>query len=277
LATETCQYCGSQLEPQHKFCPVCGKRRSSAHISDRIPTGIIGEPSLDNLLEGGFEQGKTYLVAGETGTGKTIFSLQYLLDGIKRNEPGIYVTIDERPERLVQDTERFGWMLEHHVRDHRLLILPVRQYFTTKMWGRDMDVIVNAIVTELKKRSRQVNARRLVIDPVAPLVATYTTELSWTREYIRSLVFTIEKEITTTNIITSEVPTGEGGSAISRYGVEEFLASGIIVLGLSKLGNEIVRSLYVRKMRWTNTKPAIYRFDIERNRGIVLKGPLPSL
>ena len=261
------------LLPDHKFCPNCGSPRPSAHLPHRVATGVSGNPeSLDDLLEGGLESGKTYLVAGETGTGKTIFSIQYLLQGIKNGEPGIYVTIDERPERLIQDVKRFGWNLEQHVREGKLLVLPVRQYFTTKMWGRDMDVVVQAIVNELQKRSRQVNARRLVIDPVAPLVATYTTELSWTREYIRSLVFSIENKIPTTNIITSEVPTGE--TSISRYGVEEFLASGIIVLGLAKLSNEIVRSMYVRKMRWTNTRPSLYKFEIEKMKGIVLKGRL---
>jgi len=269
--TEICHKCHRPLQPDHKFCPDCGEPRLSAHEKPRISTGVFGEPGLDELFEGGFEDGKTYLVAGETGTGKTIFSLQYLLSGIKVGEPGIYVTIDEQPERLIKDTFRFGWNLQQYL-NHKLLVLPVRQYFTTKMWGRDMDVIVNAIVTELQKRSRQIAAKRLVIDPVAPLVATYTTELSWTREYIRSLVFSIENKIKTTSIITSEVPTGE--SAISRYGVEEFLASGIIVLGLTKQSNDIVRSMYVRKMRWTDTRPAMYRFEIERNKGIVIKGRL---
>jgi len=271
-ATEICPKCHNPLQPDHKFCPVCGEPRLSAHEKPRVSTGIVGTPALDSLFEGGFEDGKTYLVAGETGTGKTIFSLQYLLSGInEHNEPGIYVTIDEQPERLIKDALRFGWNLGQHL-NHKLLVLPVKQYFTAKMWGRDMDVIVNAIVTELQKRSRQINAKRLVIDPVAPLVATYTTELSWTREYIRSLVFSIENKIKTTSIITSEVPTGE--TTISRYGVEEFLASGIVVLGLQKQSNEIVRSMYVRKMRWTDTKPAMYRFDIERKKGIVIKGPL---
>lgn len=273
MEVELCPNCRAPLLPEHKYCSNCGAPRPSAHQPHRVPTGITGTPvGLDDLLEGGLESGKTYLVAGETGTGKTIFSLQYLLQGIKNGEPGIYVTIDERPERLIKDVNRFGWPLEQYVRESKLLILPVRQYFTTKMWGRDMDVVVNAIVTELQKRSRQVNARRLVIDPVAPLVATYTTELSWTREYIRSLVFSIESKIPTTNIITSEVPTGE--TSISRYGVEEFLASGIIVLGLARLSNQIVRSLYIRKMRWTESRPAIYRFEIEKHKGIVLKGPL---
>lgn len=266
---ESCHSCGGPIRQEYRFCPNCGAPKPSAHLPLRVPSGIVG---VDELVEGGFEAGKTYLVAGETGTGKTIFSIQYLLRGLKDGEPGIYVTIDERPERLVLDVRRFGWNLEDPVRLGRLMILPVRQYFTAKLWGREMDAIVNSITTELRRRAREIGARRLVIDPVAPLVASYNPGLPMIREYIRSLVFSLENEVGTTNIITSEVPTGD--NSISRYGVEEFLASGIIVLGLAKMGNRIVRTLYIRKMRWTSVEPVIQRFDIEGGRGIVLRGPL---
>lgn len=264
-----CEVCGELLGPNYRFCPKCGTPVRSFDAIRRISTG---NPDIDKLIEGGFERGKTYLLAGETGTGKTIFSLQYLLYGSRNSEPGIYVTIDERPEILVRDVRRFGWDLQQYMNDRKLVILPVRQYFTAKMWGKDMDVIVNGIVSELSRISKSIGARRLVIDPVAPLVTMTTAEVTWTREYIRSLIFSLEEKIGTTNIITSEIPTGE--NAMSRFGVEEFLASGIIILGLTKQESEIKRTLYIRKMRWTYSKPAIYCFDIVRGKGIVLKGLL---
>ncbi|MGQ9691031.1 MAG: ATPase domain-containing protein, partial [Thermoproteota archaeon] len=110
------------------------------------------------------------------------------------------------------------------------------------------------------------------IDPIAPLVTTYSNEVAWVRDYIRSLIFSIEERLGVTTLITSEVPTGE--NAISRYGVEEFLTSGVIVLSLSRVGNAIIRTMFIRKMRWTAVNPTIYRFEIERGLGIVLKEPL---
>ena len=60
----------------------------------RIPTGI---PELDMLIEGGLRAGKTYLVVGEPGTGKTVFGLQFLVNGLMEKEKGLYVAIDEKP------------------------------------------------------------------------------------------------------------------------------------------------------------------------------------
>ena len=71
-------------------------------MPDRVSTGIAG---LDPLIGGGFLYGKVYLVSGESGTGKTIFGLQYLYDGLIRAENGIYVSGDEKPNHLIIDAE----------------------------------------------------------------------------------------------------------------------------------------------------------------------------
>jgi len=255
------------LALNYRFCPKCGTPARSFNAFRRVSTG---NPDIDKLTEGGFEKGKTYLVAGETGTGKTIFSLQYLTYGARNSEPGIYVTIDERPEVLISDVRRFGWDLQQYINERKLVILPVKQYFTAKMWGKEMDVLVNSIVAELSRISKMIGAKRLVIDPVAPLVTMTTTEVTWTREYIRSLIFTLEDRVGATSVITSEIPTGE--NVMSRFGVEEFLASGVIILGLAKQENRIQRTLVIRKMRWTSTEPKEYTFGIERGKGIVLQG-----
>jgi hypothetical protein len=60
----------------------------------RVPTGIV---ELDALIEGGLRAGKTYLVVGEPGTGKTVFGLQFLVNGLMEKEKGLYVAIDEKP------------------------------------------------------------------------------------------------------------------------------------------------------------------------------------
>jgi len=269
IEVRKCAFCGAQLQPYAKFCPNCGSPVPEAHLTRRIQTGITGTPSLDELIEGGFEEGKTYLIAGETGTGKTIFSLQYLLHGIKLGEPGVYVTVDERPERLINDVLKFGWNLKTPIQEGTLSIPPLIEYFAQKVWGKEVSDIIGSIVDALTEECERVGAERLVIDPVAPLVATHTHELAWTREYIRSLIFEIENKLGTTTIVTSEVPTGE--PTLSRFGVEEFLASGIIVLGLMRMGNRIIRTMYIRKMRWTKIQPAIYEVEIIRAKGIVIK------
>ena len=77
---------------------------------NRVKTGIAG---LDPLVEGGFPEGRSILVSGATGTGKTIFCTQFAYIGAKEyGEPAVYVTLDERPDLIREDVSRFGWNLE---------------------------------------------------------------------------------------------------------------------------------------------------------------------
>ena len=79
----------------------------------RTATGI---PELDTLIEGGLRAGKTYLVIGEPGTGKTVFGLQFLVSGLMDKEKGLYVAIDEKRGRF-QGKGRIG----DETLPHRLL------------------------------------------------------------------------------------------------------------------------------------------------------------
>ena len=77
---------------------------------ERVPTGITG---LDIHIEGGFPKNRTILVSGGTGTGKTIFAFQYLINGaMLYNEPGVALVLDENPRKLREDMLRFGWDLK---------------------------------------------------------------------------------------------------------------------------------------------------------------------
>lgn len=266
-ATEICPKCHNPFQPDNNFCSVCGEPRLSAHLKPRVSTGIVGEPNLDELFEGGFEDGKTYLIAGGAGTGKTIFGLQYLLQGIRNGESGIYITSDDQPERLVKNVLSFGWNVGQYL-NHKLLILPIKNYFVTKGWYTDINKIMNAITSDLKRRSRQISAKRLVIDPIEPLIPMNNNEITWIRDYIKKLVFSIENEVRTTNIITSRLPVSD--ATIS--GMEIFPTSGIIILELSRVGDQFLRTFSIREMKWTNCQPTVCKFEIESNKGIVLKG-----
>jgi len=231
-----------------------------------VKTGIEG---LDEII-GGFIRGRTYLVAGETGTGKTLFSLSFLVYGAMNGEPGVYLLVDEDYDDLIRGARAFGWDLEYLVKNDLLSVLTLLPDFPERVRKKSVDTIVNSIVSSIEEEVARLNAQRLVIDPVAPLVVG-ETDLVRVREYIRNLVITIEKELGTTTIITSEVPTGS--NQLSRFGVEEFLAAGVIVLGLQRVGNKFYRTMFIRKMRWRPVQPAIYYFDIVPGRGIVVKGP----
>ncbi|RLF08570.1 MAG: recombinase RecA [Thermoprotei archaeon] len=228
-----------------------------------VKTGIEG---LDEII-GGLIKGRTYLVAGETGTGKTLFALNFLVYGALNNEPGIYLLVDEDYEDFIKGARAFGWDLEYLIDQDKLSILTLLPDFVERMKNKSLDSIVKSIVYNLGSEARRIGAKRLVIDPVAPLVLS-ESELGKMREYIRSLIINLEKQVGTTNIITSEIPTGS--NKLSRYDIEEFLAAGVFVLRLERIGNKYIRTILIRKMRWRPVHPELYTFSIASGRGIVL-------
>lgn len=234
----------------------------------RVPTGVTG---LDSLISGGLLRGKTFLVAGETGTGKTIFALKFLLKGASEGEAGLYIPFDETIQGTIEGALTLGWDLEEPMRKNMLRILDVRPFFAEIVREKFMAEIVKKVIGELKRHVDQMHAKRLVIDPVAPLMGE-VIDVSWTRDYIRGFVAAAENFLGCTTIITSEVPTGS--QTLSRFGVEEFLSSGIIKLSIANVNNRSYRAIQIRKMRWTWIDLQQYVFDIKPPEGIVVKGPL---
>lgn len=230
-----------------------------------VPTGITG---LDRII-GGFIKGRTYLVAGETGTGKTLFALNFIVSGIRRGEAGVYVLIDENVEDLIAGAKHFGWDLDKFIDLNFLSIMTLVPDFSEKFKGKAMEAVARSIVKSIEQEVERINAKRLVIDPVAPLISLEEKDVIKVREYIRYLILELERTVGTTTIITSEIPTGT--NLLSRFGVEEFLASGVIVLGLEKTYTGIIRTMFIRKMRWLPVKPSVYRFEIVPKVGIVLR------
>ena len=231
----------------------------------RTPTGIKG---LDPLIGGGFLVNKVYLVSGESGTGKTVFGLQYLFHGIIRGENGIYVSGDEKPNHLVVDAESLGWDFGKYVQERRLGLLDVSPHFSDLRAGKAKDVNVRTVVADLAKHVKSIGARRIVIDPIAPLVFGQEGS-AHVQDYVRNLIFAIEDNLQCTILITSGILSGT--SALSHYGVEEFVAEGVIVLGMSCRDGQRVRTLFIRKMRSTPTDLSEHIFEILPNKGIVIK------
>ncbi len=234
---------------------------------ERISTGI---PKLDEMIGGGFIKGRTYLVAGETGVGKTILSLQYILHGLRNGERCVYVSIDERIENVLSGVTSLGWDLYDYVDEGSLIPLEMRLKTADLKHGKEAKAFINTISRYTKGEP----ITRLVLDPISAL-AQGVGDLLWVREYVREIVTYLEENLGCTTLVTCDIPTGS--KSLSRYGVEEFLASGIIVLGMRRVGGKYVRTIYVRKMRWSQIDMTVYTFDIVPEEGIVIREPLDRL
>lgn len=233
-----------------------------------MPTGIEG---LDEILQGGLLAGKSYLISGEPGTGKTTFAAQFIMEGLRRGESGIYISVDEKPSHVVEDAEAMGWDFHTPIDDGRLILLDVSPYFNWVRSGRTNVVDANEVIQDLSKQVRRINAKRLVFDSLVPLVL-HRDRMHDMQEFIRDLIFGIDDNLGVTTLMTSHVWPGAGGG--TQIGIEEFIASGVIINRLVKLhpeDQEYTRTMFVRKMRGTNATLSEFKFDIVTGQGIVVR------
>jgi circadian clock protein KaiC len=236
---------------------------------ERVPTGISG---LDKMLQGGLPQGKSYLISGPPGTGKTTFAAQFIQEGLKRGENGIFISIDEKPSHMVEDIESLGWDLRTPADEGRLTLLDVSPYFNWVRYSKTNAVDANEVLQDLSKQVRRINAKRVVIDPLVPLVL-HRDRMHDVQEYIRKLIFGIDDNLGVTTLMTTH--PGPWSFNNGENGIEEFMVSGVITVRLAKLEDgRHARTMFVRKMRGTPTDLMEYTYSIETNRGIVIGDPL---
>jgi circadian clock protein KaiC len=234
--------------------------------TERVPTGIEG---LDQTIEGGLPKGRSILITGEPGTGKTVFALQFLFEGLKRGEKCMFVTADEGPMDVLEQAASLGWDLERYADTKELSILNAGSYLSTLPGaGKERHVDVQKTVSDLAAFVNQIGIQRLVLDPAGPFVMLRDSAVR-IQDQTRMLIQMMRSSMKTTNLLTSyAVPrTGER----SMHGIEEYLVAGAIVLEMIWKDGQLARSLIVEKMRCTNVKPTQLEFDIQKGRGIVIQ------
>jgi KaiC/GvpD/RAD55 family RecA-like ATPase len=245
-------------------------------MTKRLSTGIHG---LDWMIEGGFQEGRTVLVTGACGTGKTIFAHQFLYHGAAEcKEPGVFVTMDERPSMMRDDMARFGWDIKKLENQNKIAIIdvsaarigyPSEEKFALPQTGLDID----RLLLKIMQIADKIKAKRLVIDSLAGLGLHIADEVEVRKTILKINYMLMKSKVTT--LITSEVPEqsfGAGPMTFSKYGVEEYAADGVIVLHYLGIGTESNRSMFVRKMRGTKHVEDILPMEITK-KGIVVKKP----
>lgn len=212
----------------------------------RVPSGI---PGLDPLIEGGFIPNDIYLITGGTGTGKTLFCCQFIWDGLQKGEKAIYFSLEELPDDVIQDASVFGWDFKKYV-DNGMFLMEYHDPF---------DMI--DVASQVREKIQKFGATRVVIDSTSIFGMVFENEQS-----MRKAIYNLIKSLKGTNtvvLMTAEIL--EDSKALSRFGVEEFVVDGVIVLNYLGIGEISHRSVIIRKMRRTDHGKDSYILEIDKN------------
>lgn len=203
---------------------------------ERVNSGVNG---LDGLIGGGFFKGDAILLAGGTGSGKTIFSTQFIYNGATRyGERGVYTTFEEDAKTLKRNMLPFGFDLERLELEGAIRVIDLEA-----LKGQGLSANIEFILGELK----EMKAERLVIDSLTAFLIACEEKFEY--RTLMHLFYKMLKGLGCTTIMTCSVPTGSGTLGL---GIEEFLADAVLTLENVLEDMELRTRFMIRKMRGTN-------------------------
>jgi circadian clock protein KaiC len=203
----------------------------------RLKTGI---PGLDPLIQGGLQKGDFILLLGDLGTGKTVFSSQFVYNSAKLyNETAVFATFEEDTKSLKRNMLRFGMDLNALEKEGKIKVLDLEA-----LEGRGMGSNIEALLKALD----DIGARRLVVDSMTAFMSG--AEQKFDYSFLMHLIYKTLKREGVTTLMTVSKPQGTG--IVPEMGVEEFVADGIFELrNYISRDVEIKTQFLIRKMRGT--------------------------
>jgi len=213
-----------------------------ARSSDKAPTGIVG---FDEITNGGLPKGRTTLLAGGPGSGKTIFSVQFLVHGAtKLKEPGIFVAFEEAPKRIVANFRSFGWSLEELQRQNLYFLdaQPMPDLIQTGNFD------LGGLLAALEAKAKDMGARRIVFDAMDVLLALLPGEAARRREMHRLHQWLLDHGLTA--LITAKAGGEEAGVPCEQpFGFMQFMVDCSVILNHRVDMGVSQRNLRVQKYR----------------------------
>lgn len=242
----------------------------------RIKTGIDG---LDEILQGGLLSERVYLLSGPPGSGKTTFCVQFLAQGAAFGEVGLYVSLVESPQNIIDDMSNYTLNVVTLVKMQKLLFAdmgPRMDYsFVDDMQNygiHDNDLISSpadntaptpaSVYKEIASYVAEYNVKRLVIDSVSAI--RFTSKDSSIQEKEMSRFIRNLKKLGCTTILISEMtdPTA--------YSTEQFASHGVIFLHNFLYDKTMTRAIQIIKMRGTKHDCNLRGVEF-KDRGLVIK------
>ena len=165
---------------------------------EKLETGI---PGFEHVSVGGLPKGRTCLLSGTAGSSKTVFAVQFLVEGIRRGEGGVFVTFEESPDDVMSNMLSFGWELGEFVRDGKLA-------FVDASPQPDQEVVeagsydLGALVARIEYAVGRVQAKRVSVDSLGAVFSQFSDVARVRGELYRMAVAL--KKMAVTTILTAE-------------------------------------------------------------------------
>lgn len=200
----------------------------------RLKTGIS---KLDDLLGEGIPRGSSLLIAGVAGTGKTALSLEFVYRGALAGEKGVVFSFEETSSRLRATARGFGWDLDAQIKRGMVEIIFIPQ----------PNILVEGHLLMMREKIDSMQARRVVVDSVS--VFLHKVKDSQIAREKTFQIASIIQNAQAVGFLATDIPYGS--SQVSRFGVEETVVDGVILLSSAAEGLERQRYLEIYKLRNT--------------------------
>jgi len=229
------------------------------------PTGIRG---FDEITRGGLPQGRPTLVCGSAGAGKTLFAMEFLVQGaMHHDQPGVFMSFEETGEELTKNVASLGFDLKQLIAEKKLLLDYV--FIERSEIEETGEYDLEGLFLRLGYAIDTIGAKRVVLDTLEALFSALPNEAIIRAELRRLFRWLKDKGVTA--VITCE----RGDGTLTRYGLEEYVADCVILLDHRVQNQLSTRRLRIVKYRGTSHGTNEYPFFIDQKGFSVL--PITSV
>lgn len=218
--------------------------------NERVSSGI---PNLDDMLGGGFIPESAILLRGAPGTGKTTFGIQFLLEGLRKGEAGLFISFEEFPRSLYRDAASLGWDLPALEKQGRLHIL-----FTSPK------VLLQSLASpdsNIARSIQQHDFRRVVVDSLTHFTQMIGDDQELRRVY-HQVISALRREGITALYLGEEMRSDYTNRERGRL---SFIVDALVMLRYLEIDSAIQRAIVVLKMRASAHDTSIHSYTIGQN------------
>ncbi|MGY4622086.1 circadian clock protein KaiC [Bradyrhizobium sp. USDA 4472] len=237
-------------------------------MTEGISKSLTGIDGFDELTLGGLPSGRPTLVCGSAGCGKTLFASTFLFNGARQHdEPGVFVTFEERPVDIVANVDSLGFDLQSLIDQSKIVIehIAIDPSEVAEIGDYDLE----ALFLRLEFAVDQIGAKRIVLDTIESLFSAFSNPAILRAEIRRLFDWLKQKGLTA--VITGE----RGDGSLTRQGLEEYVSDCVILLDHRVEKQISTRRLRIVKYRGTAHGTNEYPFLIDEDGFSVL--PVSSL